>query len=388
MTNEYDQKEKISVSCLVVSAVFFTIISQIFYNRVPEIVTQVFRPIMIVVLLIRMLNYGSISSAMRNIALTAAIYFVIVLLLNSWNSDEFMLGGAIILYLLMFWTVTGTDWNKREVYFIILSCFLAAVLCAITLFQYNAYNDPTLAQNGELIFNGIPVNRNKNAYVFGLGTVIGVAYLTKGGKHKFVCVIMTLLLAYALVYSQCRGAFICTVLALVTVLALSVYSVYRTNPRKAWLRFALLIAALILGYIVIKNSDFNRLIDEDSTSGREIGIRNAWNMFLGSGVFEKIFGNGFMYEELHSDTIGAHLVYVAYLVSTGLIGAFLIALIFITSLAKVRGSLPFALCVFATARTFFEGLDYYIYIPLILGIVIYNCYERKGRNSDELFKGQ
>ncbi len=388
MTSEYNESEKLSISCLVVSAVFFTIVSQIFYNRVPEIVTQVFRPIMIAVLLIRMLNYGTISSAMRNIALTTAIYFVIVLLLNSWNSDEFMIGGAAILYLLMFWTATGTKWNEREVHFIVMSCFFAAVLCAIIFFRYNAYDDPTLAQNGKLIFNGIHVNRNKNAYVFGLSTVLGIVYIIKGGKHKVIYGVMTLFLAYALIYSQCRGAFLCTIAALITIFALNIYNLYLKNPWKALIGVVVLIIAAVLGYIAIKNSDFNRLIDGDSTSGREEGIRNAWNMFLGSDAFGKIFGNGFMYEELHSDTIGAHLVYAAYLVSTGLIGTFLVALIFITSLAKVRGSLPFALCVFATARTFFEGLDYYIYIPLILGIAIYNCYERKGRNSDELFKRQ
>ena len=146
-----------------------------------------------------------------------------------------------------------------------------------------------------------------------------------------------------------------------------------------------MILAFAAGYIAIKNSDFSRLVDSDSTSGRETGIRNAWNMFLGSDLFGKIFGSGFMYEQLHSDTVGAHLVYLTLLVSTGLIGMTLVVLIFASTFRRVRGDIPLALCSFAFVRTFFEGMDYYIYIPLILGTIIFNCFELNGRSCNELF---
>ena len=236
-----------------------------------------------------------------------------------------------------------------------------------------------------MIFNGAPINRNKNAYPFGMAALIGIAYLLKGGRHKLVFGAATLFVAYALMYSQCRGAFFCTVAGVLILLLSEIRAIYKKNPAKATLFAVLMILAFAAGYIAIKNSDFSRLVDSDSTSGRETGIRNAWNMFLGSDLFGKIFGSGFMYEQLHSDTVGAHLVYLTLLVSTGLIGMTLVVLIFASTFRRVRGDIPLALCSFAFVRTFFEGMDYYIYIPLILGTIIFNCFELNGRSCNELF---
>ena len=63
----------------------------------------------------------------------------------------------------------------------------------------------------------------------------------------------------------------------------------------------------------------------------------------------------------------------------------LVVLIFASTFRRVRGDIPLALCSFAFVRTFFEGMDYYIYIPLILGTIIFNCFELNGRSCNELF---
>ena len=386
MTNEYyDENPRLSLSCIVVAAVFFIVLSQILFERVPDALTLTFRPLIIFLLVVKALQSGSLRFAARNIALATAAYFALVLVLNDWNSDEFMNGGAAVLYVLMFWAVVGTGWSKAEVRFILFACFAASVVCAAIMFYYNPYNDLSVARGGTMIFNGAPINRNKNAYPFGMAALIGIAYLLKGGRHKLVFGAATLFVAYALMYSQCRGAFFCTVAGVLILLLSEIRAIYKKNPAKATLFAVLMILAFAAGYIAIKNSDFSRLVDSDSTSGRETGIRNAWNMFLGSDLFGKIFGSGFMYEQLHSDTVGAHLVYLTLLVSTGLIGMTLVVLIFASTFRRVRGDIPLALCSFAFVRTFFEGMDYYIYIPLILGTIIFNCFELNGRSCNELF---
>lgn len=387
MTSEHygDGGGRLSVSCIAVAAVFFIVLSQILYARVPDAVTQVFRPMIIFLLIVKALKLGSLSFGTRRISLAAAVYFALVLLLNDWNADEFMLGGAAVLYMLMYWAVVGGKWTDAELRTIVLTCFFAAVVCAAIMFYYNAYDDLSAAQRGELIFNGRLVNRNKNAYTFGLASVIGIAYLLRGGRHRLIVGISTVFVAYALMYSQCRGAFICTVAAVLVLAASVICAVYRRNHARAVFFAFGLVLLMVLGYIAIKNSEFSRLIDGDSTSGREVGIENAWNMFLGSDTFGKLFGNGFMYEQLHSDTIGAHLVYATFLVATGIVGTALIAALFASTFFRIRGSVPLALCAFAFVRTFFEGLDYYIYIPLILGTVIFNRFELNGRSCNELF---
>ena len=72
-------------------------------------------------------------------------------------------------------------------------------------------NDPTdlnAAAEGHLDLMGTSVNRNKNAYQYSFGAVLGMIYLLKGRKiPKSLILLMTAVTGYALLYSQCRGAF-------------------------------------------------------------------------------------------------------------------------------------------------------------------------------------
>lgn len=80
-----------------------------------------------------------------------------------------------------------------------------------------------------------------------------------------------------------------------------------------------------------------------------------------------------------------HVVYMTYLLSTGIIGCSLVVLMFVLVGLRVKGSIPYAFFFCAFLRTFFEGLDYYIYIPLILSAIIYNYSINAGREAYELF---
>ena len=90
-------------------------------------------------------------------------------------------------------------------------------------------------------------------------------------------------------------------------------------------------------------------------------------------------------ESTHSDATGAHLVYATFLVSSGIVGTVMISLMFLVCFKHIRTTIPFALLGFAFTRTLFEGLDYYIYIPLILSFVLYHHQKYYGRSVYGLF---
>ena len=112
------------------------------------------------------------------------------------------------------------------------------------------------------------------------------------------------------------------------------------------------------------------MVDTDSTSGRDEGIEHALELFRASDMFSKVFGHGYLYET--ENTVGAisHSVFTNYLLATGIIGTGLIVLIFIMSFLEIHGSIASSLLAMGTLRLFFELLDYYIYVPLILAFII------------------
>ena len=62
---------------------------------------------------------------------------------------------------------------------------------------------------------GVVVNRNKKAYAFALGTLMGIIYFTQSQKFfkRIAFLGITALMGYCVLYSQCRGAFFCLVLS-------------------------------------------------------------------------------------------------------------------------------------------------------------------------------
>ena len=400
------ERQELTFCSIAVAGVFFVVLSQ-FLIVSGSSITFAFRPAIILAAILLNHRMGVYNSRLRMLVLFAAIYEALVLGFQLISGDfstgvivpnnpnepavsvlsaVTQIGSSTVLYLLMLFSVIGIPWSKKELQVFVASAFLAAVVCAIV---FARSNDLTDFDSGEYHMLGTVVNRNKNAYAFSLGTLIGIIYLIRGKRiPKTIILLCTLLMGYCVLYSQCRGAFIGLVGSCVVLAYGSLSRMRKSNERQYFACLFLMIAGLIAAYFIIKNSSFSRLVADDSTSGRENGIENAFEMFLGSDIMGKLFGNGFLYEKIHSDDVGAHLVYATFLVSSGLVGAGLIAMIFISSARLVKGSVAFSLFAQAFIRTFFEGLDYYIYIPLILAICLSQYQRMYGRSYLEVFYGK
>ena len=382
MQTEYNRISDV-FSALVVSVVFFLVLSQVLILRVPDAVTQVFRPIIVMAMLLRINRDGiMVASNYRTTALLATLYCAFAMLLHKFNSIELSRTSSVTLYLLMFWSVSGVRWNRKEIQLIIFFCYLAAFVCAIAIFASNDPTDLHVGTSGKMEMLGVSINRNKNAYAFSLGTIIGLAYVLYGNsRYKPLILCVTAVTTYALLYSQCRGAFLCTSVGIVILVFGILFRIRRKSPNRFIVYSILFVLFCIVVYHLIQNSELSRLIDGDSTSGRDDGIKHAWELFRKSNLFERIIGHGFGFEGENSDEIGAHMVYLSYALSIGIIGVSLITLIFVQTLRSIRDPISLAFWSVAFFRTFFEGLDYYIYIPLVLAVIEHNYSKLTGRAS-------
>ena len=387
--NKYYESRRLTLSSIIVVLIFFLVTSQIFILPLPPIATQMFRPIMIVMIYLNMLRNGAIRSTPQTIGFLVAIHAAMTLLYHPelWNYDNISEGVAVVLFFAMFAFAIGTVWTKKELKYIIAASFIGCFVCAVALLYSNGPTNLDAATAGHLDLMGTSVNRNKNAYQYAFGTVLGLIYLLHGKQNrKLLIFLMTGVTAYALLYSQCRGAFFSTVGGVTVLLLGRMAEIKRKSGYNKAIVFFLFLLVLYIGtYFALKNSELSRLIDTDSTSGRDEGIEAAWQLFLNSDLFGKIFGNGFGYETMQTGEIGAHLIYVGYLVSMGLIGSGLTACMFFASFRRIFGSGAFALAAVAFLKTFFEGADYNVFIPLILGVVICNYTRVTGRKYYELF---
>ena len=387
-TTEYSLDQGLSFSALVTILVFFLVTSQIFILPLPSLVTQVFRPLLILSFLIRMQYSGSISHPARIYAILVAVQAMAVLVFYQelWSVDNALNGGSVALFFLMFSFAIGVNWSRRELRWLIFVCFLGCFVCAVALLLSNDPTDFHAATRGHLKLMGTEVNRNKNAYQFSFGMILGLIYLVKGKKiPRLIILAMTLVTGYALLYSQCRGAFLAFIGGATVFFLGLLLDTWKKDGGRAFLLLVLLLVAYIAAYRYLQESELNRLVDEESTSGRDEGIRAAWQLFLSSDFFEKLFGNGFGYETLQTGEIGAHNVFVGYLVSMGIIGSGFTALMFLSSLRRVFGMGALALATAAFLKTMFEGADYNVFIPLILGVAISSYSRVTGRNYYELF---
>ena len=376
----------ISLGCIVASLTFFLVLSQFLILRVPEIVTNLFRPVVIIVLFFEMHKRGEIRGRARNVALIAALYLIFLIpFLGYFNADELKDGIGRVLYLLMFFFIVGTPWTKKEIRFMLTAVYLGCFACTVVFMLSNNMTDYSQSEGIELL--GITVNRNKNAYAFAIGSALGLFYFIKNrGFVRLLVLFMTAMIGYCLLYSQCRGAFFCAVLAMAWFVLGDLRGLRKSGNSHYLFALVMFVLFCIVSYYLIKNSELSRLVDTDSTSGRDEGIEYALDLFRESDTFSKVFGHGYLFEAENTEGAISHSVFTNYLLSTGVIGSALITLIFILSFLEVRGQTAYALLLMATLRVFFELMDYYIYVPLILAFVIFRYSRGDIKKESNLFR--
>lgn len=381
--------DRLSFESIFVAFVFFVVLSQFILYAGSETLSQPLRPLIVLILTVQVVRRGRLRLPVCSVALAMSVYQFLIWFFLYPNGGDLRQYLILIFYFMMLFSVAGFPWKRRELQVIIYAAFIATFVCAVVFFFSNNMTD---FSQQTYYFMGAEINRNKNAYTFAFGVILGRLYLAYGrGRSKIIILLMTAFEGYCLIFSQCRGAF----LGVFVVICMTAWNKARDMRRRnsPYLIFYIILFFLvcIVGYYLIKNSAVSRLVDSDNLSGRDDSIEHALLLFREAPLLGKIFGNGIEYEGMHTEGIGTHFVYLTYLLEAGIVGTSLIVLTFTQAARNLRGEVAWALFIFALSRTFFEGMDYYIFIPLILSICISN-YERIFHSSGkELFcriKGQ
>lgn len=376
-------EEPLSIESIFVAFVFFVVLSQFMLTGRSELFTQPLRPLIVIILTVQVVRRGRLKLRVCNVALTMSIYQLIL-----WFF-LYPIGGplkgylVLVFYFMMLFSVAGFPWNGRELRLILFASFLATFVCAAAFFMSNNMLDFSVH---EFRFMGEVVNRNKHAYAFAFGLILGRTYLSYGrGRNRLVILLMMLLEGYCLMYSECRGAFLGVLISISIIVFSKAARMWKNgNPYLIFYIFSYIVFYIAV-YLMIKNSAVSRLVDGENLSGRDTGIEHAILLFRQASIPGKIFGNGMMYESLNTEGIGVHFVYLTYLLEAGIIGAVLIILTFVSAMKNIRGEIQWSIFMIALSRTFFEGMDYYIFIPLILSICISNYELLYRRSCRELF---
>ena len=375
--------DRLSFESIFVAFVFFVVLSQFILYAGSETLSQPLRPLIVLILTVQVVRRGRLRLPVCSVALAMSVYQFLIWFLLYPNGGDLRQYLILIFYFMMLFSVAGFPWKRRELQVIIYAAFIATFVCAVVFFFSNNMTD--FSQH-EFHFLGTKVNRNKNAYAFAFGIILGRSYLAHGkGRNRLLILLIMLFEGYCLIYSQCRGAFIGLLIAMCVIVWNKVKRMHRNN--NPYVIFYILFFALlcVAGYFLIKYSAVSRLVDSDNLSGRDESIEHALLLFREAPLAGKIFGNGIDYEAAHTEGIGVHFVYLTYLLEAGIVGASMIVLIFVQAARNIRGEIQWTLFAFALSRTFFEGMDYYIFIPLILSICISNYERIYGRSGKELF---
>lgn len=376
-------EESLSAESIFVAFVFFAVLSQLLLTGRSEILTQPFRPLIVIILTVQVVRRGRLKLPVCNVALAMSVYQLILWFFLYPDGGPLKGYLVLIFYFMMLFSVAGFPWNGRELRLILFASFLATFVCAAAFFMSNNMLD---FSNHEFRFMGEAVNRNKHAYAFAFGIILGRAYLSFGrGRNRLLILLMMLFEGYCLMYSECRGAFLGVFISMTIIMFSRAVRMRKSGNLYLVFYIFLYAAVCIAGYLMIKHSAVSRLVDGENLSGRDTGIEHAILLFRQASLPGKIFGNGMLYETLNTEGIGVHFVYLTYLLEAGIIGAVLIILIFVKAMKNIRGEIQWSIFMIALSRTFFEGTDYYMFIPLILSICISNYEMLYKRPCSELF---
>ncbi len=376
-------EETLSAESIFVSFVFFVVLSQFLIHGRSELLTLPLRPLIVLILTLQVVRRGRLRLPVCRTAAVMSVYQILVWFVLYPRGGSIREYLTLVFYFMMLFCVASFPWNRRELGLILSAAFLATVVCAAVFFFSNNMLD---FSDHEMHFMGAAVNRNKNAYAFAFGIILGRSFLAFGkGRSRLLILAAMCFEGYCLLYSRCRGAFLGLIIAYMVICFHKGARMWKEGSPFTFpyvFGNALAVAAV---YFLLKNSVLSRLVDSENLSGRDESMEHAVELFFRAPFAGKIFGNGMLYESANTEGIGVHFVYLTYLLEAGIIGMVLVILIFLQALLRTRGEIQLSMLIFALSRTFFEGMDYYIFIPLILSLCLSNYEKMTGRPCRELF---
>lgn len=370
LKSEY-MNRKVSLPCWTLCGVFALILG--FLPALSGSITQVFRPIFILICLVFTGRYYRLHSEKWQIVLLA--YWFITLMLNPLTASAIRSYIALLLFGFFFVFAASRVWTAKEIRLIINTVAFATLFFSIVLI----FSNDGIINKGDgvhISFFSFVCNRNSAAFGCVPGVLcaeLGLLY-GKGEKaRRLIYLITTIIGLYVIFGLACRSAFVSV--AVGAVLIMWQTTIDKGDYRKRFTSRAAIIAifmiAFVSAYFLAQGTSSERLFDMDDDSGRSTLWDKAWEL-----IDEKpILGGGFDYwSENSGEELGTHNTLLTIMVMSGYIGGILFLIFMVAALLdllKARNLIPLAFLGELAMHSYTEsGMDYYAYIPLIISFII------------------
>lgn len=370
LKSEYVNR-KASLPCWTLCGVFALILG--FLPALSGSITQVLRPIFILICLVFTGRYYRLHSEKWQIVLLA--YWFITLMLNPLTASAIRSYIALLLFGFFFVFAASRVWTAKEIRLIINTVAFATLFFSIVLI----FSNEGIINKGDgvhISFFSFVCNRNSAAFGCVPGVLcaeLGLLY-GKGKKaRRLIYLITTIIGLYVIFGLACRSAFVSV--AVGAVLIMWQTTIDKGDYRKRFTSRATIITifmiAFVSAYFLAQGTSSERLFDMDDDSGRSTLWDKAWEL-----IDEKpILGGGFDYwSENSGEELGTHNTLLTIMVMSGYIGGILFLIFMVAALLdllKARNLIPLAFLGELAMHSYTEsGMDYYAYIPLIISFII------------------
>ena len=354
----------------------------------PNIITQVFKPLSIYVLITFILYWRVRLEIKTNqvLAIFSILCYFAALVGHQVTTSSVIEFVSTALYMLMFLFTTIVNFKMNDIKFILKCTFYASLVFAIISMVSNPMMGSDIKRSS-MNFLYTNINGNLIPYAILPGFVVGLQVLVYGTTHKKVRVTIALLIMlYSIFLPATRGAF----LVLLLILFFTFYEYIKAFvQKKKFFRLLMFTSFLIvlvnIFEFILPGSVSGRLLNINSysdTSGRTMIYSVAWdiarqNLLLGSGFSE--WSSNY--------TFAVHNMYLELLVSTGILGTFLVVAIVINSIVIMKNNILYAILSISIVESLVETSGAYTFwIPIILSTIIINYCKRENCSVKQFYK--
>lgn len=387
--NKINLKEVYSIKGKLLCIFFFLATSTIYFF--PDSITNLFKPTLIVALLFVILlsNERLQINKITLLTILAIVYYLIVFLSNSISFRSFVGFSWLILCLTITMIISTLKYTEKDMKSIINSLYIGGFLFAFCILISNPNISNMNAMNRmEIKYLNTYINANGISYIIVTSILIGLNKIILSNKiNKFKHILMVCIMLYPIFYSMSRGGFLSLFFgALLIIIYYFKHFSIKVNLIKVISIMLTLSILVLLISAFIPDDIKNRLF---SFTSYELNNRDfLWKQAFSLAKTNIFFGNGYsFYWENTGYAYGSHNLYIDLLVSTGLIGSFLMIFILINIIYRCKNNLILiSFLVTPIVNSMVEsGNSYSFWIPLILTIICIKYTQNNKKDIKEIF---
>lgn len=386
MEQRYDRE--VTVPCLVLCLILIMVLGVL--PVLPSGLSSFLRPSFIFTAMFTVYRSYPLASSRWQIALI--VYYAVIFICNQITGSAVSAFISHELFILFFVLAAERRWSCREINLILEATILASDIQALVLLFSNSF---LLHAGGQQRINylGTTINRNPAAFAIVLGVIasaLKLIYQDKGWRVMLPRIYWTfsfLVCAYDVFAIGCRSAFYAMCLGLSCLIWDRVR--YTRTAAEKFVQEILLVILAAAGLLIlmrVASGAYSERLFSLEDSGRD-GI---WEKGMEMIRKKPVFGGGFDYWSNEGLRIGTHNSFITYALEGGILILIPVAGYFFSlgiELFRTGSVIPMAFLAETILHMISEsGMDYYAYLPLILGVIILRYMQHQG-SIQRLFNG-